>query len=133
MNDGMSEIVKRDEPLEGELIEAMPTPRDPRARDEYMQAFAMELSERRLREGTASSAEIVFWLKRSSPKEKMEMENLELQNKLLSAETEAIDSERLGNEKYGESMRMLAGYTGMGAHDEDGEELYSNIFRNVEV
>ena len=31
MNDGMSEIVKRDEPLEGELIEAMPKPRDPRA------------------------------------------------------------------------------------------------------
>src|SRR5574344_2024207 len=119
MNDGMSEIVKRDEPLEGELIEAMPKPRDPRARDEYMQALAMELSERRLREGTASSAEIVFWLKRSSPK--MKMENLELQNKLLSAKTEAINSERLGNEKYEEAMRMFAGYTGMGAHDEDGE------------
>ena len=121
MNDGMSELVKRDDPLEGELIEAMPKPRDPRARDEYMQALAMQLSEQRLREGTASSAEIVFWLKRSSPKERMEMENLELQNKLLSAKTEAINSERLGNEKYEEAMRMFAGYTGVGAHDEEGE------------
>ena len=60
MNDGMSELVKRDDPLEGELIEAMPKPRDPRARDEYMQALAMQLSEQRLREGTASSAEIVL-------------------------------------------------------------------------
>jgi|BioPla2DNA2_1021312.scaffolds.fasta_scaffold04463_14 hypothetical protein len=112
VNDNMSELMKREEPLEGELIEAMPKPRDPRARDEYMQALAMELSEQRLRDGTASSAEIVFWLKRSSPKEKMEMKNLELQNQLLAAKTEAINSERLGNELYEEAMRMFAGYAG---------------------
>ena len=121
MNDGMSEIAKRDEPLEAALTEATPNPRAPPARDESLQPFAMEPSERRLSERTAPSHETVFRLKTTFPKEKLEMENLELQNKLLSAKTEAINSERLGNEKYEEAMRMFAGYAGMGAHDEDGE------------
>ena len=42
--------------------------RSPEQREMQMMALAMELSEKRLQEGTASASEIVYWLNQASPK-----------------------------------------------------------------
>lgn len=83
----------------------------PEGREDQMAAYAFNLSEERLRNGTASSQEIVFWLKRSSKKEKQEMEKLQEEIKLLKAKTEAIKSEQERNELYSQVIDAIRTYT----------------------
>lgn len=89
----------------------------PEGREDQMAAYAMDLSERRLREGTASSQEIVFWLKRGSKKERQEQQKLDEEIKLLKAKTEAIKSEKERNELYGQVLEAIRTYTPHGPED----------------
>ena len=101
--------------------------RTPEQYDKKMQALAMQVSEERLRNGEASSAEIVFWLNRASPTNQLKEENLRLQNEMLQAKTEAINSERKSNEAYTEAMRAFAGY--LPSHgDEEGDDWIDGEF-----
>lgn len=106
------------------------TGRTPQEYDLKMQALAMQVSEERLRNGEASSAEIVFWLKRASPDERLKEENLRLQNELLSAKTEQLNSERKSNEAYIEAMRAFAGY--LPTRDDDGGDWIDGEFSSME-
>ena len=84
--------------------------RSPEERELQMMALAVDLSEQRLREGTASSAEIVYWLKQASPQAILERQNLRLQNELLEVKRDAIVREISDNNIYGEAMAVFKGY-----------------------
>jgi len=79
-----------------------------------MIALAVDVVEERMRNGTATAAEIIHFLKLGSSKEKLEQEVMELQKELLAAKTEAIRSTQDLKELYDEAMRSMTEYQGNG-------------------
>ena len=61
----------------------------PEARENQMISLAVDLAEKQLREGTASSQVITHYLKLSTSKERLERDILEKQKELSTAKTEA--------------------------------------------
>ena len=64
----------------------------PEARENQMISLAMDRAEERLMNGTASSQEIVHFLKLGSTRERLEKEKIALENELVKAKTEAVAS-----------------------------------------
>ena len=64
----------------------------PEARENQMIALAVDLAEKQLLEGTASSQVITHYLKLGTTKEKLEREILEKQKALIEAKTENLQS-----------------------------------------
>lgn len=64
----------------------------PEARENQMISLAVDLAEKQLREGTASSQVITHFLKLGSSKEKLEKEILEKQKEMITAKTESLQS-----------------------------------------
>ena len=95
----------------------------PEARENQMISLAVDLAEKQLMEGTASSQVITHYLKLGSTKERLEKEKLEEENKLLRARTEALQSAKKSEELFEEAIKAMRSYSGNGDPDE-----YSNIF-----
>lgn len=83
-------------------------------RENQLTALAVDLVEKRLREGKASSAEIVHFLKLASDKNSLEKQKLEEEVKLLRAKTEALQSAQHLEELYNEAMKAMTKYQGTG-------------------
>lgn len=87
----------------------------PEARENQLISLAVDLAEKQLLEGTASSQVITHYLKLGSTKEKIEKEILEKQKELISAKTEALQAAKRVDELYAEAidaMRLYSGNTG---------------------
>lgn len=91
----------------------------PEAREKQMVAYAVDLAEKQLLEGTASSQVITHYLKIGSMREKLERERLEEENKLLRAKTEALQSQKRVEELYINALNAMKLYSGQGEPDED--------------
>lgn len=91
----------------------------PDARENQMINLAVDLAERQLEEGTASSQVITHFLKLGSSKERLEREKLEEENKLLRAKTESLQSQKRVEELYAEALSAMRRYNGQGEPDED--------------
>lgn len=90
----------------------------PEARENQMIALAVDLAEKQLIEGTASSQVITHFLKLASSRERLEKEKLEKENELLRAKTEAIESAKRVEELYSDALKAMRSYRG-----EDDEDL----------
>ena len=90
----------------------------PEARENQMISLAVDLAERQLQEGTASSQVITHYLKLGSIRERLEREKLEEENKLLKARTEQIQSMKRVEELYEEAIKAMRNYGGQGEQDE---------------
>ena len=90
----------------------------PEARENQMISLAVDLAERQLQEGTASSQVITHYLKLGSMRERLEREKLEEENKLLKARTEQIQSMKRVEELYEEAIKAMRNYGGQGEQDE---------------
>ena len=77
-----------------------------------MIALAMDLVEKRLLEGTATSQETTHFLKLGSTKEKLEKDILEKQKELITAKTEAIQSGKRIEELYSNALDAMRTYSG---------------------
>lgn len=100
-----------------------PTPKrrtamTPEGREGQMVALAVDLAERQLREGTASSQVITHYLKLGSERERLERERLAEENKLLRAKTEALEAQKESKVQYEKILKALRNYNGMGDPDE---------------
>lgn len=84
----------------------------PEGRENQMCALAIDLAEKQLREGTASSQVITHYLKLASTKEKLEKEILEKQKELLAAKTEALQSTQRIEELYADAIDAMREYSG---------------------
>lgn len=91
----------------------------PEARENQLVSLAVDLAERQLLEGTASSQVITHYLKLGSAKERLERERLEEENKLLKAKTEQIQSQKRIEELYADAISAMKRYSGQGGSEED--------------
>lgn len=89
----------------------------PESRENQMIALAVDLAEKQLIEGTASSQVITHFLKLGSTKERLEKEKLEEENKLLRAKTEALQSAKRVEELYSDAIAAMRKYSGNGDSD----------------
>lgn len=94
-----------------DLIPERPPATTPEGRDAMLVAYAYDLVEKRLREGTASSQETTHFLKLGSQREKLELEKLRKENELLKAKTEAIESEQERAEMYRNAIEAMRRYS----------------------
>ena len=90
----------------------------PEARENQLISLAVDLAEKQLQEGTASSQVITHYLKLGSSKERLEKEKLEEENKLLRAKTENLQSQKRVEELYSEAIKAMRNYAGQGETDE---------------
>ncbi len=106
--------------------EGSPQPLKPRrpaltveAREGQLVSLAMDVAEQRLLAGTASSQEVVHFLRLGSVRERLERERLETENQMLKAKITAIESQASSEEKYRAAIRAFSRYSG---HDDEDEE-----------
>ena len=93
----------------------------PEARENQLIAYAVDLAEKQLREGTASSQVITHYLKLGSSKERLEREKLERENELLRAKTENLQSAQRSEEIYMKALQAMKSYSGQ-ADDEEEDD-----------
>ena len=90
------------------------------ARENQLIALAVDLAEKQLKEGTASSQVITHYLKLGSTKERIEKEILEEQKKLIEAKTEALHSAKRIEELYSDALNAMRNYRGeVSSEDEE--------------
>jgi hypothetical protein len=91
----------------------------PEARENQMIALAVDLAEKQLAEGTASSQVITHYLKLGSTREKLEKDILEKQRELITAKTESIQQAKKNEELYANALNAMRSYSGRGGSEED--------------
>lgn len=91
----------------------------PESREQQLISFAVDLAEKQLLDGTASSQVITHYLKLGSTKERLEKEKLEEENKLLRAKTESLQSQKKVEELYMEALNAMKRYSGQGQGESD--------------
>lgn len=91
----------------------------PEARENQMIAKAIDLAEKQLEKGTASSQVITHYLKLGSIKERKELTLLDQEIELKKAKTEALQSEKRVEELYKNAMNAFRKYSGNASGDQD--------------
>lgn len=96
----------------------------PEGRENQLIALAVDLAEKQLREGTASSQTINHYLKLASPKSRLEIEILEEEKKLIKAKTEALESAKRMEELYDEAIKAMRQYRGEDVGENNESDTY---------
>jgi hypothetical protein len=94
-------------------------------RENQLVTLAIDLAEKQLSEGTASSQVITHYLKLGSTREKLEQERLMRENELLGSKVEMMASAKRVEELYAEALNAMRSYAGrmeMEEFDEDYDE-----------
>lgn len=89
------------------------------ARENQLISLAVDLAEKQLIKGTASSQVISHYLKLASPQARLEREKLEEENKLLRAKTEVLQSSKRVEELYKNALDAMRSYSGNESRDND--------------
>lgn len=84
----------------------------PESRENQLISLAIDLAEKQLREGTASSQVISHFLKLGSTNNMLEKETLIKNLDLLTAKTEAIKSGKVVEELYNNALAAMRKYSG---------------------
>lgn len=82
----------------------------PEAREKQLINLAVNLAEKQLRDGTASSAVIGHYLKLASSRERLERDILEKNAKLIDAKAKNIDKERESEETAKAAVEAMRKY-----------------------
>lgn len=82
------------------------------AKENQLISLAIDLAEERLRNGTASSSEVVHFLRLGTTKTLLEKEKLEEENKLLRAKTETLEAAKNMENMYKEAIEAMKLYSG---------------------
>ena len=91
------------------------------AREQQLISLAVDLAEKQLIEGTASSQVISHFLKLGSMRAQIEKELLEKQRDLAAAKAESIKSGARMEELYLNAVNAMKSYSGQ-EEDPDGED-----------
>jgi hypothetical protein len=92
----------------------------PEARENQLIALAVDLAEKQLAAGTASSQVITHYLKLGSTKETLEKDKLRKENELLKAKTEALKSSKNVEQLYSKALDAMRKYSGSdGGYSDD--------------
>ena len=93
----------------------------PEARENQLISLAVDLAEKQLLEGTASSQVITHFLKLGTTKAELEKEKLRNETKLMQAKTENLESSKNIEVMYKEAIDSIRRYSGQGRVDEEDE------------
>ena len=91
----------------------------PEARENQMIALAIDLAEKQLLDGSASSQVISHFLKLGSSKERLEKDVLIQQKELMTAKTDSIKSAKRVEELYVNALNAMRTYSGNKKGEED--------------
>lgn len=96
--------------------------RDPEVRENQLIALAVDLAEKKLRDGTASSQIITTLLNLATTKYKLEMKRIESDIRLKESKAKSLlDSEDL-KELYAGAIDAMRSYRGHSDEEEEGED-----------
>lgn len=84
----------------------------PEVRENQLISLAVDLTEKQLRDGTASSQVITHYLRLGSTRERLEQQRLLGENELLRAKIEQLGSMKRLEELYAGAIEALRGYRG---------------------
>ncbi len=84
----------------------------PEARESQLISLAINLAEKQMLEGTASSQVITHYLKLGTERSRLEREKLQRENELLKAKTKAIESAEHIEQLYSEAIKAMREYGG---------------------
>lgn len=87
-------------------------------RESQLVSTALDLAEKQMQEGTASSQVITHFLKLGSTRERLEQERLRHENELLQAKVDAMASMRRVEELYAEALSAMRAYAGQIVNEE---------------
>lgn len=90
----------------------------PESRENQLIALSVDLAEKQLREGTASSQVITHFLKLGSTKNQLELEKIRHENALLEAKTQSLQSAKRVEELYENALNAMKDYSGHGGQDD---------------
>ena len=90
----------------------------PEARENQMISLAVDLAEKQLMEGTASSQVITHFLKLGTSKYELEKERMKAENKLIAAKTEEIKAREDQKILYENAIKAFQNYNGVGDPDD---------------
>lgn len=99
--------------------EKLPPVLSSEAREQQMIHLAVELAEKQLMEGTASSQVITHYLKLGSMRERLEREKLKKEVTMLEAKAESLKSAKRIEELFSEAISAFRGYAYKGGDDDD--------------
>jgi len=108
--------------LPSDIKKARPLARSPEARENQLIKAAVDLAEKQLVEGTASSMVITHYLKLASSKERLEKTKIEMETELLKAKTDALQSVKKIEELYSDALNAMASYRPNRSEEGDIEE-----------
>lgn len=86
----------------------------PDSRENQLISLAVDLAEKQLSEGTASSQVISHYLKLGSSQARLEKEILFHQKELIQAKTENLKSAKKQEELYSNALNAMRTYSGRG-------------------
>lgn len=89
------------------------------ARERQLVRLAVDLAEKQIIDGTASSQVITHFLKIGSTKEKIQNDILEEEKKLIKARTESLASAKRVEELYKKALDAMRAYGGHESDDND--------------
>jgi hypothetical protein len=84
----------------------------PEGRENQLVSEAIDLAEKQIRSGTASSQVITHFLKLGSTRERLEQQRLEHENELTRVKIEALESAQRVEELYKEALDAMRSYAG---------------------
>lgn len=96
----------------------------PEARENYLIDLAFNLTERMLRDGTATSQMITHFLRLATVKEQLENEKLRSDLRLAEAKIQQIESQEDIKELYAEALQAMKSYSGGYNSEDDWDEEY---------
>jgi hypothetical protein len=105
-----------------EIKKRRPSASTPEARENQLISAAVDLAEKQIADGTASSQVITHFLKLGSTKERIEKEILESQKELIIAKTENLRSAKRIEELYENALGAMKKYSGNDNNGDDNVE-----------
>ena len=105
-------VMKRNRELIPEKLDPVIPAMSEDARENQLIAMAVNLAEKQLREGTASSQVITHFLKLGTQQAKLENEKLKHENELLAVKKQAIESTKRIEDLYANAIKAMRSYAG---------------------
>lgn len=90
----------------------------PEQKENQLVGLAIDLAERQLRDGSASSQVISHYLKLGTTREQLEQQKIMSENRLLQAKVESLESAKNIEKMYSEAIQAMRTYSGQDVRDE---------------
>lgn len=91
-------------------------------REKQLVSLAIDLAEKQLADGTASSQVLTHYLKLGSTREQLEQERLAHENELVRVKVEALESAKKVEELYANALDAMRQYSGQQVVQREDDE-----------